>query len=484
MRLADAQYQEDVEEALAADDPEMKADIANLIHSHVEAALHWALHPGTTSRPYEISSDGPQKLNEDLDRSGLEEHLLDAMEKAHPDLFGDVPEGLVSLFLHNDLRYATKAWAKDGEPDRSELIEFRMSLRPRSPVAGASGSIHIAPIPFEISIPQQEGLELVPAHHMIDELSAAGPDDANWQATGHGWWYSGIVDHPNLDLVARPKPEGFREWLVDLRTRYYSNLVNEDPEKAVAAFMRILETEHPKVHAKLKKAKLPADVLADYAVAYFEDPEEGLAVIQEAMGLWGYEGTKAETRLTIDRDVLRELGITSGRFWDGAPWSLLNLPPAELAYEGTSQRHCVGRHDMGYREGVEGGEIEIWSLRSKHNKPLLTFEVDMELWEPEYDPMPEDARAVYRGRALSQVKGKLNRVPAQDHDEAAVLNWIFDQLGINPKFVEDYNAPGRAANPARPTRTFDQPPGTAAPQRNAPPSDLKRYAQLKRKLMR
>ena len=130
-----------------------------------------------------------------------------------------------------------------------------------------------------------------------------------------------------------------------------------------------MKRDHPDIHKKLKKAKPPKDVMLSYATAYMADPEdEGIEVLREAVGMFGYEGTRGNTMLELGKDTLRELGITQGRWWDGAPWKLVNLPPEELAYEGTLQRHCVGRYDMGYRQAVERGDIQIWSLRS-----ALTF---------------------------------------------------------------------------------------------------------------
>jgi hypothetical protein len=164
---------------------------------------------------------------------------------------------------------------------------------------------------------------------------------------------------------------------------------------------------------------------------------------------------------------LQALGITSGRWWDGAPWRLVNLPIEELAYEGTLMRHCVGRFDMGYRDAVERGLTQIWSLRSQFNRPVLTFEIDV------HDM--RSAQPVIRAGAIQQLKGKLNRQAGQDADEARVLFWIFAKLGVDPAGVEDFVGESFFAGEG-----FEPPqqnPGFNAPWR---PYHERRYARLMR----
>ena len=272
-----------------------------------------------------------------------------------------------------------------------------------------------------------------------------------WENLGGLEWSSGWTprDVPLL-LIAQSSA---REWALDEIRSALSDLVDADPKEAVAALKRYLKESDPALFKAFKKAKLPLDVQASFAVAFFEDPDEGIVIIREALGEFGYEGSRGQTILEVDRAALRELGITSGRWWDGAPWRLVNLPPQELAYEGTLMRHCVGRHDMGYREAVERGAAQIWSLRSKFNKPMLTWEIDAGTWQnadhygatiPETVAYGElgDLSVPHgdceRGRAVDQLKGKLNRYSGEERDEALVLSYIFGRLHIAPWCVTDF----------------------------------------------
>jgi hypothetical protein len=115
---------------------------------------------------------------------------------------------------------------------------------------------------------------------------------------------------------------------------------------------------------------------------------------------------------------------------------------------------------MGYIRAVRDGEIEIWSLRSKDNKPRFTLEVDRSFYRAESDTEAEEARAgrkmTYftaerqRGEAIKQLKGKANReagyADAKKRDglkfpeEVTVWAWIFDQLGVDASAVRDFSA--------------------------------------------
>jgi hypothetical protein len=282
-------------------------------------------------------------------------------------------------------------------------------------------------------------------------LKAEGPYGAEWEEFDDGsddddrrfdtgWVESG--DNLRLEV----KGWDAHEWAQDLRTEVYSDLIDADPAFAVKAMLKELGTREPDLAKKVRKAKLPKDVLADYAVTYFQDPDEGTELLKEAMGMLDYEGTQGEVLLELDRAALQALGVTKGRWWDGAPWRLIDLPEQELAYEGTLMRHCVGRHNMGYRDAVRRGETAIWSLRSRSNRPMLTFEIDLPRWNA------AGAHPGERGRAIVQLKGKLNRRAGKDVPEQKALHWIFAQLGVDPRAVTDF-AP-IAGNPGT---SFDSP---------------------------
>jgi hypothetical protein len=204
----------------------------------------------------------------------------------------------------------------------------------------------------------------------------------------------------------------------------------------------------------LVKAKFPSSALKSYAAAFFEmldndeyEDEDRVQFIREALGMWGYEGSDAEVVLEIDRDKLEELGVTRGKWLDNAPWRLVSLPPVELAYEGTMLRHCVGRFDMGYRERVERGDIWIWSLRDKYARPRLTWEVDTYLWaSADAWQQSLDLARNRRGGAIRQLKGFANRHAGLGNDEQKVLEYIFDELDVDPRSVHDYEK--RDKNPS------------------------------------
>lgn len=265
-------------------------------------------------------------------------------------------------------------------------------------------------------------------------------DDITWESIGDRRWSSGWVPRGvSLHLVF-DRGKAY-EWAYDTLREYMSGMVDAEPEEAVATYERYLRREHPQLAKDLKKAKLPLDVRASLAVAFFENEEEGLLALTETLGYFGYEGSKAPVILELDRAALAAMGIRSGRWWDGAPWRLVDLPPEELAYEGTLQRHCVGRHDMGYRQAVERGEKKIWSLRSNADRPVLTWEVDAGEWWQASQWGDSPAAAQARGGAIRQLKGKLNRPAGKTWDEVRVLHWIFAKLGVDPGEVDDFVPP-------------------------------------------
>ncbi len=350
-----------------------------------------------------------------------------------------LPAATIEGALQHEVNLAAEATSGDAHQARN-LFSF---------VSGQGPGPTLRPVHHELHLSMDAPLSWVPEKKMLEVLLAEGPRDADWtapEAEGDsymsGWYESGDYWRlePNCDLA--------QEWAYDVRQEYLSEMVDADPAEAIAAFMGVLTTIHPTLAKKVKKAKLPKDLLADYAVAYFSDPERGMEIIAEAMGEWGYQGSRGNIMLELDRAALQALGIREGKWWDGAPWQLVDLPAAELAYEGTLMRHCVGRFDFGYRSAVEAGTTRIWSLRSRHNKPVLTFEVDAERWRNAGEWPAE------RGGAIEQLKGKLNRAPGEhDLQERAVLHWIFARLDIDPAHVPDlgwrldnpgFNAPWRS----------------------------------------
>ena len=466
--------------ALEAGDPELEEDIDRQVRHEMNnlgwgsyldeteggmepdefiwMVRHWAQEPGAV-----FDEDDPPKLSAVID------YVRDADDIN--ELLEPVPEAKVEEELLSEVELAAEDVSRriagrsgGGRHSGSRMFEF---------ASGRGGGIDLRPIQQEIVLNFDEPLGWVPEEKMVKLLDAHGPADADWSSYAPAaddlpTYYSGFIDgyeYWRLEI----KSSDLLEWAVDLRTEYFSELVDADPEEAIKAFQRILTQSYPALAKRVKKAKFPKDVLADYAVAFFEDQEQGLQIISEAVGAWGYEGTRGETLLEVDKAALQALGITQGRWWDGAPWKLLNLPVEELAYEGTLMRHCVGRFDMGYRNAVARGVTQIWSLRSRFNRPILTFEINVHDWR--------SPNAIIRAGAIEQLKGKLNRLAGGDADEARVLFWIFAKLGVDPSGVEDFvgESHWHGAEPFEPGPEPN--PGFNAPWR---PYHDRRYARLMR----
>ena len=373
-----------------------------------------------------------------------------------------LPDELLKEHLKDELVTAVDYWNAATRGNRVNQQQGQLFK-----IDEGSGIHHISHPSYEISV----RAPVVLTHFMTEkEIAALLKDevDADFEADDD-WFRSGWIEDQNQQLSLHLRKDQVEEWLVDKYRAYLDDLIGAEPDVAIAELFRILEAQAPELKKKIKKAKLPKDVLLSYAGAYFESPEDGLELLAEAVGSWGYEGSRGEPILEVTKEDLRNMGITQGAWWDGAPWLLLNLPVRELAYEGTLQRHCVGRFDMGYREAVANGETEIWSLRSRFNKPVLTFEVTIDEWK-EADAHEEKAKnddvwrlsaeekelaregaAIRRATAITQLKGKLNRIAGTEEEEAKVLLFIFEILGVNPKYVEDFAR--RSRNPMG----FDRP---------------------------
>lgn len=418
MRLSSdlTSYQIDV--AFRAGDPEMISDLRAAVRFAIDRAWAGALY-----------DDEPRPHEDEIMFNKISDWVANMVPSYDPGL------------LHGELRDALE------ETDYGSHTLFTFYER------GDSAELSIAPQLAQINVCQDDPdvLEQVPNDIMLELLQEALPQ-AEWNPRYTNCWTSSWVETVD-DWKLRVNEDELREWVYDRNVELISDMVDQDPKAAGDIFLEAL-MDHGRgdLAREIRKLKPPTEVLASFAVAYFEDGHEGMQIIEEAVGYWGYEGTRGEPLLTVTRDDLRELGITQGRWWDGAPWTLLNLPKEELAYEGTLQRHCVGRHDMGYRDAVENGEIWIWSLRSAANKPILTFEVDIGTWEQA--PGPEQ-----RAHAITQLKGKVNRVPPKNAEENAVLMHVFERLDVSPELVRDFQGGSvyRGRNPPSPSRSFCEP---------------------------
>lgn len=263
----------------------------------------------------------------------------------------------------------------------------------------------------------------------------------------------------------------FAEWCRDLISEHINKIAEKNPNEVRAMFRSALREGLPRLAARFVAAQPNDDDVLDLAVKWFSgdqsevrsEIEEWLDIVESPEGE-AAEDAEREVVVEVAEDDLRKLGITTGTLWEERPWKLIKLEPKDLPSEGTSMRHCVGSKGMKYLQAVQNGEIEIWSLRSKDNKPRFTLEVDESFYRADnlsrlgHSPAGPDE---FRARAIKQVKGKANRLPGYADaygrskvvrfpEEVQLWAWIFDQLEVNAADVEDFVAFRAIVNPSAP----------------------------------
>lgn len=263
----------------------------------------------------------------------------------------------------------------------------------------------------------------------------------------------------------------FAEWCRDLIVEHINEIAEKNPNEVRAMFRAALREELPRLTARFIAARPSDEDVLDLAVRWFSGDrddvrsqiEEWLDIVESPEGE-AADDTEREVVVEVTEDDLRKLGITSGTLWEERPWKLIKLEPKDLPREGTSMRHCVGSKGMKYLQAVQNGEIEIWSLRSKDNKPRFTLEVDESFYRANRLAglgHSSDGPDEFRARAIKQVKGKANRLPgyADAYGRSKVVRfpeevpfwaWIFDQLEVNAADVEDFVAFRAIVDPSAP----------------------------------
>lgn len=283
-----------------------------------------------------------------------------------------------------------------------------------------------------------------------------------WESLGdeYTWDYTAYVDRnednygngPGTITFVDTDEDPFKEWCRDLISSYVSTNVRKQPEKAKEIFFNGLAAEDKVLAEKLKNAKLPEEEILDFATSWFEDDnskEEVLETIRDYFdALESGTGEAPEAIAEFSKQDIIDMGIRKGVFFENAPWKLIKLRPSDLRLEGTLMGHCVGSKGMGYIRAVKDGEIEIWSLRSRDNKPRFTLEVDA-AFHDDFGPTGKPDPA-WRGQHIKQLKGKANRTPGHADvrqtgdikfpDE--VIFWVnaLKQLGADPLEVQDFSA--------------------------------------------
>jgi len=288
-----------------------------------------------------------------------------------------------------------------------------------------------------------------------------------WESLGdeYTWGYTAYVDRnednygngPGTITFVDTDEDPFKEWCRDLISSYVSTNVRKQPEKAKEIFFNGLAAEDKVLAEKLKNAKLPEEEILDFATSWFEDDnskEEVLETIRDYFdALESGTGEAPEAIAEFSKQDIIDMGIRKGVFFENAPWKLIKLRPSDLRLEGTLMGHCVGSKGMGYIRAVKDGEIEIWSLRSRDNKPRFTLEVDSAFYDVggrAEVPEEGDNWRVWRGEHIKQLKGKANRTPGfadvrrtggiKFPDEVIFWNSALNQFGVDPGVVEDFSA--------------------------------------------
>ncbi len=287
-----------------------------------------------------------------------------------------------------------------------------------------------------------------------------------WESLGdeYSWDHTSYVDRnednfghgPGESMFVDTDDEPFKEWCRDLISTYVSANVRRQPEKAKEIFFNGLTAEDKALAEKLKNAKLPDEEILDFATSWFENEDSKEEVLETIRDYFDTleSGTSGapEVIAEFSKEDIVDMGIRKGTLFENAPWKLIKLRPSDLRLEGTLMGHCVGSKGMGYVKAVKDGEIEIWSLRSRDNKPRFTLEIDAGFYKADDSgpTMQTLTPAFYRARAIKQLKGKGNRGAGYADvrqsggikfpDEVIFWAHALQQLGVAPEQVDDFEA--------------------------------------------
>jgi hypothetical protein len=229
--------------------------------------------------------------------------------------------------------------------------------------------------------------------------------------------------------------ESFDEFCRDVRSEYVESLISDDPDKAKELFLAELDSQYREMVQKF----LSQEDILDLAHSMFVDGDRDHVdnALMELLDSVQDSGKPREVIAEVTKDDLRALGVMKGTLWEEAPWRLIKMEPSDLPLEGTRMRHCVGDRGMGYIEALKSGEIELWSFRSRADKPRFTLEID---------PLDEAGFADVR---VLQLKGKANReagfadrnaTDIKFPEEVILWDHLLKQLGIDPLSVDDFSA--------------------------------------------
>lgn len=462
MLLEDAESKEQVAEALADGDLELRKDIEEILDA---ARVKWERNDGNA----ESDEDGYDDVLTD-------EEFVDLVIQRSPvnaDL-RQIPEE----FIVDTLKEMTPGGVFLVGPEKGYLnhkIERKLGYGFAGRWFGRNPNLRF--VPANIAEDFWDSLR--------DDNGKAGTIvwDNKYEINPEPYYVNSGIGPGQPYYITTDRWE-FDEWCVDVIAEYMQGVAKADPAKARELFWSGLEDEDKALAKELRSFNRPDDEILDFATQWFQSRSDTIEAIESHLENLRFGQDEDNVVVaTFSRADIAQMGITKGTLLEEAPWKLIKLWPAQLAMEGVTMGHCVGKKDMGYIQAVKDGEIEIWSLRSRGNKPRFTLEVDEKFHSDDMDPGTPEQVARWlrekRGRAIKQLKGKGNRTPgfADSHQRGGVkfpdevIFWenALAQLGVEPSQVRDFEAlKTRTVVPNGDSCTgFDMPYRRLAPNKRA-----------------
>lgn len=452
MLLEDATSEEQVAAALEAGDDELRRDIEKKLE---EAKDEWE----QSGRGYD---DDPEPI--DMRSVVTQDDFIDRVILTSPAAYelSDIPREKVEEALRYAASHPSRGRTTHYGPfyiDHRGGAHFSYTVE-----QGGSYSFRGSFFP--------ENAKLIPSEMAMEFWDGLGPE--------YSWDQRSRVDSdddffgtgPGTEMFIEAPEGDFDEWCRDLVSEYVREAVKSEPEKAKSVFFAALANEDKALAEKLKAAKLDDEELLEFVTSWFEGDNEQAEIVETIRdyfaALESPTSLERETVITLSKQDIADMGIRQGTLFENAPWKLIKLHPADLRMEGTLMGHCVGKAGMGYVRAVKDGEIEIWSLRSRDNKPRFTLEIDKSKWDSADGPRVSGADIV-RARSILQLKGKANRTPGYADvrktggvkfpDEVIIWTHVLNALGVDPTEVDDFDAPaGQVLDEYRERGAFGQPP--------------------------